>query len=141
MALWLLLLLSLWEGGGSQGGGGKWWSGGGVLKNGASKKTWVYPIILDCFTSELCECSPAVLSGGCCLAGASAANTATARRLAGTKTYRAAAFFPDPHFLQYKSTFSGRPKNLQKIRLALAGMWGAGVESGDRRNWRPRVKN
>lgn len=95
---------------------------GGFSKMVPLKKPECTPSILDCFTSELCECSPAVLSGGCCLAGASAANTATARRLAGTKTYRAAAFFPDPHFLQYKSTFSGRPKNLQKIQQALAGM-------------------
>lgn len=42
MAFWVLLLLSLWEGGvvgvGEESGGQ-----GGVLKNGASKKTWVYP--------------------------------------------------------------------------------------------------
>lgn len=54
----------------------------------------------------------------------------------GIKTYRAAAFFPGHHFLQYKSTFVGAPKNLKKNQVTPVGVCETGVKGEVWRSYR-----
>lgn len=115
-------------------GGGGWW---GVLvpvpKIGPPKAVSPSSFLAGPSHPHLLAmwvCVPVVLSAVCCLAEAPATNTATARRLTGTKTYRAAAFFPSSHFLQYKSPFLGPQKNLKKNQVTPVGVCGSGVKGG-----------
>lgn len=140
---WLLLLLFLVRGGVSGGLGGS-----GPSPKNWPPKNWVSPpssflpgpSLLHLLAMWVCVSQSSLVLPAASLEP----QLRTLRQWGGSvgiKTYRAAAFFPGHHFLQYKSTFLGAPKNLKKIKVVPVGVCETSVKEGVWRSYRLGVKN